>query len=213
MNEVSNYKGIPAMTSPQVHSYLHKLGMSCWNGGICMELGCWLGGSSVPLLEGLVKVGYNQPFWASERWIATQDQIPKASSQGVSLALGQDTLPIYLENVKSEYKEVLAVKGNLSETVLSYNLGPIDICLFDAPKQEPVFTNCLRALLPYFVPGQTVLGLLDYKFYERHVGPKRERFRAPVTFMEKHGNHFSVLKEWDNEAVVFFRYENELSNV
>jgi len=45
------------MTSPEVHTYLEQLG-SEWTGqGCAMELGCWLGATSVPLLQGLVQAG------------------------------------------------------------------------------------------------------------------------------------------------------------
>ncbi len=53
-----SFSKIPTMTSRPVHEYLEQLG-SQWTGrGVAMELGCWLGASSVPLLRGLVKAGY-----------------------------------------------------------------------------------------------------------------------------------------------------------
>ena len=55
MNQNNN---IPAMTPPKVHDFLYQIG-TMWRGeGIAMELGCWLGASSVPLLKGLTEAGY-----------------------------------------------------------------------------------------------------------------------------------------------------------
>jgi hypothetical protein len=206
INEVSNYEGIPAMTSPQVHEYLEFIGETCWHGGAAMELGSWLGGSSAPLMKGLKKAGYNKPFYAFEKWIAAREQPPKAASQGVKIIEGQDLLPLYLTNVAKYYDNVSAYKGGLPGMLTRYDGGPIDICIFDAPKQEPVFSGCMAMVEQYFTPGKTVLGLLDYNFYLRHAGVKRKKFRAPVDFIEKHTDCFEEMKRWDDEAVVFFRY-------
>lgn len=209
-NEVSNFEGIPAMTSPKVHDYLTKIGENEWYGGVAVELGCWLGGSSAPLLKGLVHAGYDKPFYAFEKWVVAREQVWKANSQGVKLIEGQDTLPIYLRNVYQYYDSFKTFKGGMPGTLSQYPGDPIDICIFDAPKKEPIFSGCLKALEKYFTPKITILGLLDYDFYKRHEGDKRKAFRAPVEFMEKHGDSFSELKRWDDEAVVFFRYESKI---
>lgn len=209
-SKIDNYhalEGIPAMTSPQVHKYLEELGASWSGAGTAMELGCWLGASSIALLKGLVKAGYNKPYWAFDAWQATKDQIPKAKAQGVILKQGQDLLPLFLENVNGVYQDVKAYKANLPSILFAYDDGPIEFCLFDAPKTDPTFRMCIDYLAPQWIPGVTVLGLLDYNFYLRHTGLKRKRFRAPVDFMESEkGRHFKVEKQWDNECVVFFRY-------
>ena len=208
-SELDNYhevEGVPAMTSTQVHNYLEELGKSWTGQGVAMELGCWLGASSIALLKGLIQAGYNKPYWAFDAWMATRDQIPKAAAQGVRLKLGQDTLPLFKENVEKVYNRLRMCKGGLPSTLSYFNYEPIEICLFDAPKTDPTFTDCIKALSPYWIPGTTILGLLDYHFYQRHVGRKRKRFRAPVDFMEKMGSHFAVEKQWENECVVFFRF-------
>lgn len=204
-------EGIPAMTSPQVHEYLEELGTSWTGAGTAMELGCWLGASSIALLRGLNKAGYNKPYWAFDAWKATWDQIPKAAAQGVFLKLGQDVEPLFRLNVDPVYSDVRSHKGPLPSELFYYDESPNEICIFDAPKTDPTFSLCVKILSPFWIPGVTVLGLLDYNFYLRHSGTKREAFRAPVRFMEKYGEHFVVEKQWDNECVVFFRYVKKLS--
>lgn len=198
--------GIPAMTSPQIHSYLTELGQSWTGQGVAMELGCWLGASSVALLRGLKKAGYDKTYWAFDAWMATRDQIPKAAKQGVKLFLGQNVQNLFLLNVWKEYNQVGSKQGSLPHTLSFYNKEPIEFCLFDAPKTEPTFSMCVKALSPYWIPGVTVLGLLDYHFYLRHSGEKRKKFRAPVDWMEKMSDHFIIEKQWPDECPVFFRY-------
>lgn len=207
IDQYHSFAGIPAMTSPQVHQYLEELGRQ-WKGeGAAIELGCWLGASSVALLKGLTAVGYDKPFWAFDGWVATKDQIPKAKAQGVKLTLGQDVLPMFRENVCKFYDNVKTVKGGMPSTLHFYDSQRIEICIFDAPKSEPVFSEAIKILSPFWVSGVTILGLLDYDFYLRHKGEKREKFRAPVIFMNNYKSHFSLIKDWDDEAVKFFKYE------
>ncbi len=206
IDQYHSLDGIPAMTSSQIHSYLEELGTQ-WKGeGNVVELGCWLGASAVAILKGLKTAGYDRTFWAFDGWQATKDQIPKAAAQGVTLHLQEDTLPIFQRNTRL-YNNVRTVKGGMPQSLHRYSGQPIEICLFDAPKTEPVFTDCIDLLSPFWIAGVTVLGLLDYDFYLRHSGAKRDKFRAPVNFMKKYKDHFSLVKEWDDEAVKFFRYE------
>ena len=214
MNDVSNYKGVPAMTSPVVHEYLKELGLLYSGKGVVMELGCWLGGSALPLLEGLVEAGYDKQFYAFDRWKADQSQIAKAAKEGVKLKKGQDTIDLFYSNIKGTYQKVSAYKGGLPDTLCDWeeeiSNERVEICIFDAPKQEPIFTGCMQHILPYCIPGVTVFGLLDYHFYKRHTGIKRKRFKAPVDFLLKYAGHFQIVKGWEDQCPVFIKYTKKL---
>jgi len=166
---------IPAMTPVKVHHYLEWLG-GRWTGqGVAMELGCWLGASSVALLRGLVKVGYNRPYYVFDRWTANKEQCDWAKRFGVTLSVGQELYPLFYRNVRQVYSgNLIAVVGELPETLNRYPGDKIEICLFDAPKQEPVFTGCIQALYKHWIPGVTVIGLLDYNFYKFNYGRRRD---------------------------------------
>lgn len=200
------------MTPPRVHEYLEQIGRK-WTGlGVAVELGAWLGASSAALLTGLVEAGYNLPYYVYDRWIANEAQVKKAHTVGVTITDGQDLLPLFLKNV-SGYKHINTVQGNISNTIHTYPGGPIEVCLFDAPKRNPVFTVAIQAVLPHFIPGVTVLGLLDYYFHRfRH--PQDGRFLAPVKFIEQNSRYFKKIKEWTEpdamHSPVFFRYVKPL---
>lgn len=201
------------MTSTEVHDYLRKLGTEWTGKGLVMELGCWLGASSYPLIQGLVKAGYDKPFWAFDKWWANEEQIPKALQQGVTLTKGQNTMEIYLENILPIYKNVITVRGEMPAALTSYTGGSIEILILDAPKRNPVFKDCMNYLLPYCIPGVTIIGLLDYHFWLQHTGKRRKAFQAPVKFMEAHTDNFSFLQDWDKNACscAFFKYEKQIS--
>jgi hypothetical protein len=208
-DNISNYKGIPAMTPPIVHEFLYELGL-WWSGkGIVVELGGWLGATTRALLDGLGKK-YNLPYYCYDRWQANQPETLKAKLQGVDILPEQNLLPLFLQNVN--YENIQALKGDISTNIKNYHGDDIEICLFDAPKREPIFSDCMNILLPHFIPGVTILGLLDYYFYRRQENTcKCKNFLAPVKFIEAHNENFEKIAEWPNEcSCVFFKYIKEI---
>ena len=92
-NEHEPCEGVPAMTPTVVHDYLARLGEE-WSGrGVAVELGSWLGGTAVPLLRGLERAGYDRPFYAYDRWEATEDEVRKAVQQGTKILSGARSPP------------------------------------------------------------------------------------------------------------------------
>lgn len=200
------------MTTSRCHEFLEELGRSWTGQGAAVELGCWMGASAVSLLRGLTEAGYDKVFWGFERFRVNKEQVQKAKQQNWGdIWEGDDLRPVFLHHCRQVYRNTVAVKGNLPAVLNKYEGGKIEMCVFDAPKQEPVFTGCVKRLIKHWIPGVTVLGLLDYHFYLKHEGKKRKQFRAPVDFMEKYGDYFTRVKDWgQEESAVFFKYEKEL---
>jgi len=214
--QINNYKGIPAMSPPEVHAYLNEIGRGWTGAGVAMEVGCWLGASSAALLDGLVKAGYDKTFWAFDRWCANSSEVRQAAENEVRIHEKQDLRPLYAENVSSIYPHLHMSKGKIPMKFQAYTGEPIEICLFDAPKRNPVFDDSIRFCEPYFIPGVTVLGLMDYYFYKRRQETQKKtewvKFLAPVNFIEKHPENFTLMKEFpDNSSCVFFKYEKPIS--
>ena len=203
-------KIIPTMTPVEVHDYLRELGRNWTGQGVAMELGCWLGASSIPLLEGLVKAGYDKHFWAFDRWVANEQQVREAKAVGVNLKLGEQLSNKYLANVNPTYHRLICIAGMLPLTLESYTKAPIEICIFDAPKKNPTFLNCIKALHKYWIPGVTILGLLDYYFYERKSGINQRDLMAPVKFMKANEGCFTELESFKQARPSFFRDEKPL---
>jgi len=214
--ETHNYKGIPAMSSPEVHAYLNELGRGWTGAGCALEAGCWLGATSAALLDGLVEAGYDRPFWAFDRWKANESEIHKAGEQDVELIMGQQLLPLYLINTLSIYQDINATVGKIPHVFEAFSGEHIELCMFDAPKCNPIFLKSIRFVEPFFIPGVTVLGLLDFYSYRKHRDihhdPDWVRFLAPVKFMETYSEHFTLLREFPGKgSCAFFRYEKEIS--
>jgi len=210
--ETANMKGIPAMSPPVVHDYIRDLGRAWTGQGTAMEVGCWLGATSAALLEGLVEAGYDRTYWGFDRWQANEAEARKAAEQGVNIGVGQNLQPMFMKNVKARYEAIQAVRGNIPRTLNFYSPAePIEICMFDAPKRNPTFIDSINMLLPHFIPGVTVLGLLDYHFYISRRDDQQkedwEKFLAPVNFIRKYKENFELMAEFPNDgSCAFFKY-------
>lgn len=206
MDTFITYSKIPALSPKIVHDYLWDIGRQWTGQGIAIELGSWLGATSVPLLEGLVKAGYDRPFLAYDSWQANNEQVFCAQEQGVKIENKQDLQPIFYENVAKVYDKVYCFKGRIEINIRRYPPQlPIEICILDAPKKDSVFDPCIKILQKYWIPGVTTLGLLDYYFYKDHTN--RPDLLAPVKYIESHRDNFEKIVEWpDRCSCVFFKY-------
>lgn len=209
---IKTYNNIPSMTPECVHKYLYKIGTE-WSGeGIAIELGSWLGATAVPLLKGLKKAGYDNPFISYDNWKVTEKQILKAEIQGVKINKDTNLKIEFLRNVRNVYDYLVCRKGEIQNTIIKYNDFPIEICIFDAPKSDPLFDISIRSLLPYFIPGTTILGLLDYNSYKKKDGDQREKLLAPVRFIDRNSDYFQKIAEWPDQcSCVFFKYTKKLN--
>ena len=201
---------IPTMTSELVLNYLRGLGKSWQGKGTALELGCWLGASSAALCEGLNEAGYNKDFWAFDKWEANDSEVIKAKEQGVNIEVDQDLSDIYFDNVEPIYNRILMWKGRAPGILQEYIGGPIEICIFDAPKQDPTFIESVRALYRNWIPGITIIGFMDYSYWKSLEHPRAiYRYQAPQRFMNRYGSHFEVIKEFDS-GELFLQYKEKL---
>lgn len=199
-------RGIPSMTVHSTHAYLRELGRSWRRCGSVVEIGCWLGASTASLLAGLLEGDYDLPYYCHDGWCATPAEVELAGRSGISLHVGQDLQPLFEQNVAGLCAGVVLRRGEITRSIEACSGdGPVEICLLDAPKTDPLFSRCMEILEPLFVPGVTTLGLLDYGFHKKFPGD--ERYLAPVRFIESRGSRYSLLAEWPDEcSCAFFRY-------
>ncbi len=209
----SKYESIPRMNTDDCLNTLTRIGEKWTGQGVAMELGCWLGASSVALLKGLNKAGYDKPFYAFDRWKANAQQVREGWEFVTSI--GQNLLPQYRKNIHPYINKLAHHKGKLPEILETADLSDvrIEMLVLDAPKTEPVYTACIRALHKHWIPGVTILCLLDYNFYQRKEGVERERLLAPVNFMIRNEGCFSSIHQKEGESAAFFRYEKPLKNI
>ena len=123
------------------------------DGDTIVEIGCWLGATTYPIMQAL---GFKQISYISiDRWKASESEVRKAGEQGVEIRLGQNLLPMYLNNIaevtvadhlcfQKEIKEIQRVDRSVKMLVL------------DAGKKQRDFELIMRMIRPQ------VMVLQDY---------------------------------------------------
>lgn len=201
------------MCPPSVYDYLTELGEQWTGSGIVVELGCWLGGATYHLLKGLKRAGFENWYDCFDRWSASDQEVRRAKQYGISLTRGQNTMELFSKNV--DYHKITLFRGDIGQKIHSWvpGYGPIDFILFDAPKKDPLFSQCVKKFYPHWRPG-TIVGLLDYYQYEKFEGKQRESLMAPVRFIEQNRECFEDLRDFYPEASCrFFRYVKKIEYV
>lgn len=198
---------IPTMISTQVLDYLEEVGAG-WEGhGVAVECGCWLGGSMARLCDGLKTAGYDRPVYAFDRWTANPEECEKAASAGVEIEDGQSLEAMFRQNVAPHAPgKLVTVRGRIEQA--NWSGEPIEIWLLDAAKRPKPFYGALQEFGPSWIPGVTIVGLMDFFFYRKYAmdDPQREFYLEQPMFIERFSDRFELLKTFEKDSPAFFRY-------
>lgn len=195
---------IPSMNPPEVNAYLQTTGAR-WSGlGAVVECGCWLGGGTARLVQGLIAAGYDRELHCYDRWQANGGEMKKARKSGVKFQNGDDILPHFLVNLAPYGVEIRANKGAIQEA--RWTEGPIEIFILDAAKQYEPFFKTLCAFGPHWIAGHTVVGFMDLKFYAKRSNPDSARYLHQRLFVEHYAGAFEVMRDNPDEEPAFYRY-------
>ncbi len=149
---------VPGMISPAEGRYLYWLTSRGYTGaGAVVEVGSWLGRSTIHLAAGLRQSGYHDALHCYDRFVWSKDHGTKAT---MPLEPGDDFQPYFERNVRPVYPRVKVYRKDLRDVI--WEGGPIEILFLDAPKRLPAISDVLAAFGPSLVPGLSVIVMQDY---------------------------------------------------
>ena len=178
---------VPTMLQPEERRYLYWLGRSVWKGsGLILEIGPWLGGSTVCLAAGMRASGHD----ARSRLHAVDNFLWRefmAARAALPLEPGQSFQPFFTENLK-DYADLVVshartlpdetIEGDHEATAkrsagepdvpaleAAPGEGPVEILFIDGAKSWRGMAHLLRIVRERMVPGQTLLVCQDYKYW------------------------------------------------
>ena len=187
------------MTSSTEQEYLERYGESSYTGvGNVVDLGCWLGSTTIPLTRGLLK---NPAFGGSGRKVYAYDLFVWFDWMNSSVA-GTDLYGKYVEgdsfvdefekrtNAFADSIEICA--GDLKS--IGWHGGDIEFLLVDAMKNFDLAGSIVRDFYPHLIPGG---GLVFHQDFAHYFTPWihliQWRFRDHFEFVEEVPSSTSVI--------------------
>ena len=195
---------IPSMGGREIGSHLRAWAAAVPAGHVIVELGCWLGAGTAQMALGVRDSGRAVEIHAFDHFEATASEVRKAHDAGVSLRSGESTLHRVGASLRSLGVPVVGHKGDIRDARWTPP-KPIGLYVDDACKREPAFLHALRTFGPSWVPGVTVVVLMDFWYFEQRQGDAGLRFQ--YEWMRGHLSAFApVAPHLPPTAAAAFRY-------
>ena len=158
---------VPSMLNFEEQQYLTWLAKEQYEGwGAIVELGCWLGASTVALAEGLRRGGSTAQIHSVDRF--TWEPYMEAASHA-GLQTGDDFLPLFLQEIGEYASSVRTHKMDLLSG--RWDGGPIEILFVDSAKDWDTMNAVLRTFGPNLAPGRSRVVLQDLRYPWAHCLP------------------------------------------
>ncbi len=202
----------PSMGGVELGPFLREVGRTTPSDTAIVEIGVWLGAGTAQLCCGIADRkarGEMVPvIHCYDRWQASRPEVAKAAHTNTKIRRGSDTLPQVIQALKPFGAEIYFHKGNI-DFLRSLN-WPVGAFILDAAKGSRQFRNIMRIFGPWWIPGQTVVVLMDYYYYKK---TGRTDFACQARFIEAHPNHFKPLDLETEESTVAaaFLYTAEIN--
>lgn len=195
------------MSGYEIGAYLREVAAGVRAPQCIVEIGPWLGANTAQMAHGTA--GQTEPaaVHAYDLFQARTDEVRKAASMGIDITLGADTRPLVRELIAPFGGQVELHKGDILD--IEWDGTPVGLYVDDAAKTPTHFYNMMRTFAPSFVPGETIIVLMDYGFWRE--GPTwraRQRFRVQQNLMERYASSFEEIRNdvFDGGMMAAFRY-------
>ncbi len=182
---------IPSMGGREIGRYLQQWASEVKDGHDIVELGVWLGAGTAQMARGVGDRSVT--VWGFDRFRACASQVKKARKQGVILRPSVDTLPVVMGSLilAGVLEQCTLIKGTIPP--MAYTGRPIGLHVDDACKRGGVFLRALKTFGPHWIPGVTVVVLMDFWYFERK--PTVRGLEFQYQWMVEHRACFEVLMD------------------
>ncbi len=199
---------IVGMTSKSEQDYFAEYGEKIYSGkGEIVDLGCWLGSTTIPLVRGLLK---NPAFIESGRKVFAYDlfvwfEWMNDSTAGTDLAEkyreGDNFVGEFKARTKEFAEHIKICEGDLRE--IGWTGANIEFLLVDAMKNWSLANAIVRDFYPLLVPQESVVLHQDYAhFFTPWIHLLHWRFRE----------NFELIGEVPKSPSVIFRYKKKIAD-
>jgi predicted O-methyltransferase YrrM len=152
------------MTTPEEQKYIFHYARDSYDGsGAIVDLGCWLGSTTIPLAQGLKAAGFNTSVDAYDLFVWYEWMDRYAGELEGRYAPGDSFLPEFQRRLGSLNSRVNIQAGDL--TKIGWNGSPISFLLIDAMKSWDLCSAINRNFLPFVMERKGLVMHQDFKFW------------------------------------------------
>lgn len=167
MNVAEYTKAIPSMGGREIGLFLASYAAQARAGEAIVELGVWLGAGTAQM--ALACAGRDVEIHGYDRFEARASEIRKAAAGGIVLKSHQNTLPMVSTFLGPIGAKVRLHRGNIANAKAPNR--KIALYVDDACKRPKAFFRALRTFSPLWIPGRTIVVLMDYLFFMHNPDP------------------------------------------
>ncbi len=197
---------IPSMGGTAIGDFLRNAAARVMAPSCIVEVGPWLGAGTAHLAMGASDRDDAPEIHTYDMFQARGDEVVKASARDTALQLGQDTLPLVRSILEPFGGNIAYHKGDI--LAARWPGAPIGLYVDDAAKTPTLFYHALQTFAPSWIPGETIVVLMDYRFWERQKNNRaRRRLRVQQNFVERHPTSFEEIHDPSFAgSIAAFRY-------
>lgn len=155
-----------------------------------VEVGAWMGAGTAQLALGILDRASPDGviLHAFDRWRASTSEQRQAARGQVTLAVGEDLLPIVRRALQPLRLPIQYWQGEIRDILWD---GPaISVYVDDAAKQPVEFLHVLRTFAPSWQAGSTVLVLMDFDYWRKAPRGCRWFYRIQDVIIRAHPECF-----------------------
>ena len=159
-------KAVPTMLTGEEGKMLCWLGEHYFQGrGAVIDLGCFLGGSTVRLASGLQRSGRPWTMHSYDRFGIGEEHKEKwLYAAGYEKFEGRDMRHVFDKHVAPFAPNVIAHPGNLQ--LHPWTGGPVEILFVDIAKSVSTHHFILDQFFPSLIPKHSIIVQQDYMFFQ-----------------------------------------------
>jgi hypothetical protein len=152
---------VPGMTSPAECRYLYWLTSSQLSGsGHLVEIGTWLGRSTLHIAAGLHESGHRQELHCFDGYTWGRSDSKAAD---LPLKPGDSFQRYFEENVRPFRDWITSHCTRIAD--IAWSGEPVELLFLDAPKKQAEITRCLDVFGPSLIAGQSIIAIQDYLYF------------------------------------------------
>ena len=181
---------IPSMGGRQIGHIFDKYIKYLKPDRAIIELGTWLGAGTAQMALSVINHNKNSKIYTYDKFIVSGRQPLKAQKEGWRLSQGENVYSKVCETLSLFPVPISVIQGIITDAV--YSGEKIGLYVDDALKQPGRFEKGLEIFSPYFIPGETIIILMDYYLWEKRGS---EHHKHQYNFIHSHSDCFKMIDD------------------